>query len=73
MLKNKDKCAMPGLLWVNQRARGERGRKVGTSYVLSDATCLFLEHMKRKIKIMRNNDTKLEVIISLLNPGKDEV
>ena len=70
MLRNKDNCAMPGLLWVNQRARGETGRKVGTSYVLSDATCLFLEHMKKKMKILRNNDTKLEVIISLLNPAK---
>ena len=39
-------------------------------FVLSDVTCLFLEHMKKKIKIMRNNDTKLEEVISLLNPGK---
>ena len=70
MLKNKDKCAMPGLLWIERGGRGETGRRSGTSYVLSDATCLFLEHMKKKIKIMRNNDTKLEAVISLLNPGK---
>jgi hypothetical protein len=41
-----------------------------SSYVLSDVTSLFLEHMKKKIKIMRNDDTKLEVVISLLNPNK---
>jgi hypothetical protein len=39
-------------------------------FVLSDVTCLFLEHMKKKIKVMRNNDTKLEEVISLLNSGK---
>jgi hypothetical protein len=39
-------------------------------YALSDVTRLFLEHLKKKIKIMRNNDTKLEVVISLLHPGK---
>ncbi len=41
-----------------------------SSYVLSDVTSLFLEHMKKKIKKMRNDDTELEVVISLLNSGK---
>ena len=45
------------------------GRRGGVSYVLSDVTCLFLSHIKKKIKSMRNNNTKLETIISLLNPG----
>ena len=41
-----------------------------SSYVSSDVTQLFLGDLKKKIKIMRNNDTKLEVVISLLNAGK---
>ena len=41
-----------------------------SSYVSSDVTQLFLEDLKKKIKKMRNNDTKLEVVISLLNSGK---
>jgi hypothetical protein len=56
ILKKKDKN---GVRWG-----------IHQSFVLSDVTCLFLEHMKKKIKIMRNNDTKLEAVISLLNSGK---
>jgi len=67
ILRNKNRCAMPGLLWIEQRERW--GRMRGVSYVLSDVTCLFLSHIKKKIKSMRNNNTKLETIISLLNPG----
>lgn len=70
MLKNRDKCAMPGLLWIEHGGRGETGKRSGTSYVLSDVTCWFLEHMKNKIKTMRNNNSKLEVVISLLQPNK---
>jgi hypothetical protein len=67
ILRNKNRCAMSGLLWIEQRERCDR--RTGVSYVLSDVTCLFLSHMKRKIKSMRHNNTKLETIISLLNPG----
>ena len=56
ILKKKDKN---GVRWG-----------IHPTFVLSDATCLFLEHMKKKIKIMRNNETKLEEVISLLNSGK---
>ena len=67
ILRNKNRRAMPGLLWIEQRERW--GRRGGVSYVLSDVPCLFLSHIKKKIKSMRNNNTKLETIISLLNPG----
>ena len=53
ILRNKNRCAMPGLLWIEQRERWG----------------MFLSHIKKKIKSMRNNNTKLETIISLLNPG----